>query len=70
MKLIRHLTAAGPAYAALQADGSARGITGDIFGAFRVTGQAVTLGRRLAPVIPVNILGIGLNYRRHAEEGG
>ena len=24
----------------------------------------------LAPVVPTNIIGIGLNYRRHAEEGG
>ena len=24
----------------------------------------------LAPVVPTNIIGIGLNYRKHAEEGG
>ena len=27
-------------------------------------------GKLLAPLAPVNILAIGLNYRRHAEEGG
>ena len=27
-------------------------------------------GKLLAPLVPVNILAIGLNYRKHAEEGG
>jgi 2-keto-4-pentenoate hydratase/2-oxohepta-3-ene-1,7-dioic acid hydratase in catechol pathway len=70
MRIIRHLSPAGPAYAALQTDGSAREITGDLFGAFRVTDKVVAPGKVLAPVIPVNILAIGLNYRKHAEEGG
>src|SRR4051812_47416832 len=33
MRIIRHLTPSGPAYAALQSDGSAREISGDIYGA-------------------------------------
>jgi 2-keto-4-pentenoate hydratase/2-oxohepta-3-ene-1,7-dioic acid hydratase in catechol pathway len=70
MKIIRHLTPAGPAYAALQPDGSALVIEGDIFSAPRLTETVVTPGKRLAPVAATNILGIGLNYRRHAEEGG
>lgn len=70
MKIIRHLTPSGPAYAALQPDGSAREIMGDIFGSFRATDQPVKPGKILAPVSPVNILAIGLNYRKHAEEGG
>ncbi|MSU69338.1 MAG: DUF2437 domain-containing protein [Opitutaceae bacterium] len=70
MKLIRHLTPKGPAYAALQSDGSAREIAGDIFGDFRLTDHGVKPGKLLAPVAPVNILCIGLNYRKHAEEGG
>jgi 2-keto-4-pentenoate hydratase/2-oxohepta-3-ene-1,7-dioic acid hydratase in catechol pathway len=70
MKIIRHLTPSGPAYAALQPDGSAREITGDIFGTFHATEKAVLPGKVLAPVVPVNILAIGLNYRKHAEEGG
>jgi 2-keto-4-pentenoate hydratase/2-oxohepta-3-ene-1,7-dioic acid hydratase in catechol pathway len=68
MKIIRHLTPAGPAYAALQADGSACEITGDLFGHFRATERKVTLGKTLAPVTPTNLLCIGLNYRRHAAE--
>jgi len=70
MKLIRHLTPAGPAYAALQADGSARAVEGDLFGAYRVTDRVITPGQRLAPVAPTCIIGIGLNYARHAAEGG
>jgi 2-keto-4-pentenoate hydratase/2-oxohepta-3-ene-1,7-dioic acid hydratase in catechol pathway len=70
MKLIRHLAPSGPAYAALQPDGSALVIEGDIFTSPRVTKTRITPGKLLAPVAPTNILGIGLNYRRHAEEGG
>ena len=68
MRLIRHLTPTGPAYAALQPDGSAREITGDIFGDFRVTDRVVTPGKTLAPIVPTNILCIGLNYKKHAAE--
>jgi 2-keto-4-pentenoate hydratase/2-oxohepta-3-ene-1,7-dioic acid hydratase in catechol pathway len=70
MRIIRHMTPAGPAYAALQADGSAREIAGDLFGSFRQTDKVVAPGKLLAPVAPPNILAIGLNYRKHAEEGG
>ncbi len=70
MKIIRHQTSSGPAYASLQPDGSAREITGDLFGSFRATDRVVTPGKILAPVVPPNILAIGLNYKKHAEEGG
>lgn len=70
MRIIRHLAPGGPAHAALQPDGSALEVSGGPFGPFSTTGRAVTPGKLLAPVSPVNILAIGLNYRRHAEEGG
>ena len=70
MRIIRHLGPTGPAYAALQPDGSAREISGDLFGSFHATDRSVRPGKLLAPVVPPNILAIGLNYRRHAEEGG
>jgi 2-keto-4-pentenoate hydratase/2-oxohepta-3-ene-1,7-dioic acid hydratase in catechol pathway len=70
MRLIRHLTPAGHAYAAIQPDGSAREILGDVFGDFRVTDRVVNPGKLLAPVVPANLLAIGLNYKKHAEEGG
>lgn len=68
MKIIRHLGSNGPAHAALQPDGSAREITGDIFGDFRVTDRVVKPGKLLAPVAPSNLYCIGLNYRKHAAE--
>ncbi len=64
MKLLRHLSPTGPAYAALQPDGSAREVIGDIFGEYRVTERAINPGKLLAPVTPTNILCIGLNYQR------
>ncbi|HEY1763534.1 MAG TPA: fumarylacetoacetate hydrolase family protein [Opitutaceae bacterium] len=70
MKIIRHLGPLGPAYAALQPDGSAREIAGSLFGKLTVTDRTVKPGKLLAPVEPPNILAIGLNYRKHAEEGG
>lgn len=68
MRILRHLTPSGPAYAAVQSDGSAREISGDIYGDFRVTGRVVPPGKTLAPVAPTNILCIGLNYKKHAAE--
>jgi 2-keto-4-pentenoate hydratase/2-oxohepta-3-ene-1,7-dioic acid hydratase in catechol pathway len=70
MKIIRHQSANGPIQlAALQPDGTARRIEGDILGSFHVTADMVTPGRLLAPLQPAAILCIGLNYRKHAEEG-
>ena len=53
-------------YAALQG-GVATAIDGDIFGDFTVTKREVS-GKTLAPIVPAAIIGIGLNYRRHADE--
>jgi len=70
MKLIRHLSPSGPAYAALQPDGSARAVTGDLASGFRATDQVVKPGQLLAPHAPCLIVCIGLNYAKHAAEGG
>jgi len=51
-------------------DRTARLIEGDLFSDFKVTDRTAEVQRLLAPVDPVNIIAIGLNYRRHAEEGG
>jgi 2-keto-4-pentenoate hydratase/2-oxohepta-3-ene-1,7-dioic acid hydratase in catechol pathway len=55
--------------AALQPDGSAQRIIGDVFGAFEVTPEPASVQKLLAPVAPAAIVCIGLNYRRHAAEG-
>ncbi len=48
--------------------GEAKVIDGDLFGDFQVTSERATIKQYLPPVNPVNILALGLNYRRHAEE--
>ena len=71
MRIIRHLDADDQAgYAALQPDGTAVEIAGDVFGEHSVTARPATVAKLLAPVVPSALLCIGLNYRRHAAEGG
>jgi 2-keto-4-pentenoate hydratase/2-oxohepta-3-ene-1,7-dioic acid hydratase in catechol pathway len=57
-------------YAALGDDGTARAIEGDPFGEHRVTDDVVEVGELLAPIEPTQVIGIGLNYKRHAAESG
>jgi 2-keto-4-pentenoate hydratase/2-oxohepta-3-ene-1,7-dioic acid hydratase in catechol pathway len=49
-------------------DRTALHIEGDLFGSYRVTDQKLTIDKLLAPIIPTDILCIGLNYREHAKE--
>ena len=70
MRIIRYQDPQGAVrYAAQQPDGSTRQIVGDIFGAYEVTQEPARVEKLLAPVAPVAFFCIGLNYRRHAEEG-
>lgn len=43
-------------------------IDGDLFTLLRVTDEKLTIDKLLAPIIPTDILCIGLNYREHAAE--
>ncbi|MBI5799135.1 MAG: fumarylacetoacetate hydrolase family protein [Verrucomicrobia bacterium] len=71
MKIIRYQDTSGNiGHAALQADGTGLKLTGDIYGSPHVTQEKAEVARLLAPVVPTNILCIGLNYRRHAQESG
>ena len=71
MRIIRYVDATGETQHGCQhQDGSATRIEGDIFGECDDSGEAVAVSKLLAPVDPPAILCIGLNYRRHAEEGG
>lgn len=71
MRIIRYLDPAGETrYGCLQADGSATELTGELFGAFADSGRPAAVSKLLAPLVPASLLCIGLNYRRHAEEGG
>jgi len=55
-------------HAELLEDGSYRRLDGDLFEGLQPTDQPVS-GKLLTPLQPVDILCIGLNYRKHAEEG-
>lgn len=71
MKIIRYTDSKNAIhYGAEQADGSARRIAGDIFGQYSVTAEKADVARLLAPIVPAQILCIGLNYRQHAAETG
>jgi 2-keto-4-pentenoate hydratase/2-oxohepta-3-ene-1,7-dioic acid hydratase in catechol pathway len=71
MKIIRYEDPSGTIhYAAEQQGGSYLQIEGEPFDGFQVTGEAATIRKILAPVIPTMIWCIGQNYRRHADEVG
>ncbi|MDD5705932.1 MAG: fumarylacetoacetate hydrolase family protein [Kiritimatiellae bacterium] len=57
------------AFAAVEADGY-RVISGSIFGRFKLSDERVPAAQAtlLAPVEPPQVVAIGLNYRRHAQE--
>jgi 2-keto-4-pentenoate hydratase/2-oxohepta-3-ene-1,7-dioic acid hydratase in catechol pathway len=70
MKICRiQLSSGDTCYAAHQADGSYERLNGDLFGGLKSSGQIVSASRLLAPLEPSAVLCIGLNYRKHAEEG-
>lgn len=70
MKIVRFQNAAGEILlGALQENGSAIPLIGDLFGDFRASGTEQAVAKLLAPILPTSILCIGLNYRKHAEEG-
>lgn len=43
-------------------------LSGSLFDGLTPTGETIEVARVLAPLAPPNILCIGLNYRRHADE--
>jgi len=45
-------------------------ISGDIFADFQITKEKAVIKKLLAPLKPTCITGIGLNYKKHAEESG
>ena len=49
---------------------SARVIRGDLFGEHELTNEVVGVDRWLAPIVPTDLLCIGLNYHEHARETG
>ena len=71
MQIIRYRDSAGATqYGVRHSNGKSTRIKGNIFDKYSDTGEAADVSRLLAPVAPVEILCIGLNYRKHAQEGG
>jgi 2-keto-4-pentenoate hydratase/2-oxohepta-3-ene-1,7-dioic acid hydratase in catechol pathway len=71
MKIIRYRDPEGRIkFGAQKADGTSVEIEGDIYGKYSPTNKPAQIAKLLAPIEPKGFLCIGLNYRRHAEEGG
>ena len=72
MNIIRFLSG-GQIYLGQPTDdsyASARRIEGDLLLSYRATNETVKVEKLLAPIVPTDILCIGLNYREHAKESG
>lgn len=71
MRIVRIQDNAGHIHQGVEhADGSVTRIEGSIYGKFEDTGEKLAAGKSLAPIEPRDIICIGLNYRKHAAEGG
>jgi 2-keto-4-pentenoate hydratase/2-oxohepta-3-ene-1,7-dioic acid hydratase in catechol pathway len=71
MRIIRYEDPAGTIrYGSEEPDGKVLELDGELFESPQRTGKIADIKRRLAPVAPASLIGIGLNYRRHAEESG
>src|SRR5205085_6018148 len=70
MRIIRYLDPAGSVkFASQQPDDTALEIDGDIYGQYSVSNRNAEVKKLLAPIQPTAFFCIGLNYKRHAEEG-
>lgn len=70
MRIARFLSAGKVLTGQWVDDRSARRVEGDLFGKYSVTDDVVVVEKLLAPIVPTDILCIGVNYRKHAEETG
>jgi 2-keto-4-pentenoate hydratase/2-oxohepta-3-ene-1,7-dioic acid hydratase in catechol pathway len=69
MRIIRYLDFGDHVkYAVEHPDGHTTELEGDILSGVRSLDRPAEVRKILAPIAPSQILGIGLNYRRHAEE--
>jgi 2-keto-4-pentenoate hydratase/2-oxohepta-3-ene-1,7-dioic acid hydratase in catechol pathway len=71
MKIVRYADPHGRVHCgAEQPDGTVLRLEGDVFASPRLTTERASVAKRLAPIVPTQILCIGLNYRQHAAETG
>jgi len=71
MKIVR-FSQAGKIQTGILTDKTIEIVEGDALGSLKKTGATTGLAdvKLLAPLVPVNILCFGQNYKAHAEEGG
>lgn len=71
MRIIRFIDEEGRTCFGEEGDDSqAALLSGDLFEGLTPAGETRNISKLLAPLDPVNIFCIGLNYREHAEESG
>lgn len=71
MRVIRFLDAGGRVHLGREAEGGrAEILSGSLEEGLRASGESAAIARLLAPLEPVNIFCIGLNYGAHAAETG
>ncbi len=70
MRIIRFISSGKIYFGEIIDSKHAKVIDGDLFSQFQVTQQVLSIDKLLAPIIPTDILCIGVNYRLHAEETG
>ncbi len=71
MKMIRYQDDAGTiSHGCMHSNGTVTRLSGDLFDSLTDSGEVAQVHKLLAPIEPRDIICIGLNYRKHAEEGG
>ena len=68
MKIVRFLSGGKIHTGEYVDEKTALHIEGDLFGPHQVTGRKLPIDKLLSPLVPTDILCIGLNYRKHAAE--
>jgi 2-keto-4-pentenoate hydratase/2-oxohepta-3-ene-1,7-dioic acid hydratase in catechol pathway len=70
MKIIRYEDARGTIHhGCVHGDSNVTRLNGELFSGMSDTGETADVKQLLAPLVPVDIICIGLNYRKHAAEG-
>ena len=70
MRIVRYQDSAGAIqYGCHHEDDRVTRLEGDVFADATDSGEEADIAKHLAPIVPRDIICIGLNYRKHAEEG-
>jgi 2-keto-4-pentenoate hydratase/2-oxohepta-3-ene-1,7-dioic acid hydratase in catechol pathway len=68
MRIVRFVSEGGVHIGSQIDDDYALQIDGELFGPHRITDRRLRIEKLLSPLVPTDILCIGLNYREHAKE--